>query len=473
MCCYVAKLIKLAALKNPTILVVTDRNDLDGQLYGTFCNTKELFGQEPIQAENRLELREALAARDVGGIIFTTVHKFTLSGDEERHPVLNSRDNIVVISDEAHRSQYGLNAQLDHKRGIYKYGYARHLRDAIPNATFIGFTGTPISLRDKDTRAVFGDYISIYDIKDAVDDEATVPIYYQPRLTRLDLNNDEIIKLKAEWHDDNPNKGAIKIIMTGSPSDAPHIFRHVYNKSTRKDLEKRFKDPSDPLKLVIVRDMWLTGFDVPCCTTMYVDKPMKGHNLMQAIARVNRVFKDKPSGLIVDYIGIFNNLKEAYKTYTDSSGKGQPTQDLDAAFTILKEKLDLIRTLFKKTPRSSGFDYSAYKTKAKELLVPAADYIIGLEDGKRRFFDLILALNIANSLDLGDETLKMIAKEITEKLRKSTTVDWQKRESIRASLRIIVRRTLQKYGYPPDKAEDAVSLILSQVEVLADVWSSD
>lgn len=729
MCCYVAKLIKLAALKNPTILVVTDRNDLDGQLYGTFCNTKELFGQEPIQAENRLELREALAARDVGGIIFTTVHKFTLSGDEERHPVLNSRDNIVVISDEAHRSQYGLNAQLDHKRGIYKYGYARHLRDAIPNATFIGFTGTPISLRDKDTRAVFGDYISIYDIKDAVDDEATVPIYYQPRLTRLDLNNDEInnlsaeledvpeneedlefqekakikwskleklvgaknrlekiaqdlishyderesklsgkamivtmsreicvslydeiIKLKAEWHDDNPNKGAIKIIMTGSPSDAPHISKHVYNKSTRKDLEKRFKDPSDPLKLVIVRDMWLTGFDVPCCTTMYVDKPMKGHNLMQAIARVNRVFKDKPSGLIVDYIGIFNNLKEAYKTYTDSSGKGQPTQDLDAAFTILKEKLDLIRTLFKKTPRSSGFDYSAYKTKAKELLVLAADYIIGLEDGKRRFFDLILALNIANSLcstmeeafeyeeeiaflntvkvfiskltnvdkkrkartkdstlkqildnaivadevtdlyslcgidrpdisllepeflkevaemphknlalellerlladhikakfktnlikekkyadrlketllryhqgfitnlkalqellnmakecsedaayaesmglssdelaffdalnnnssakDLGDETLKMIAKEITEKLRKSTTVDWQKRESIRASLRIIVRRTLQKYGYPPDKAEDAVSLILSQAEVLADEWSA-
>lgn len=730
MCCYAGKLIRQPQMKNPTLVIVTDRNDLDGQLYQTFCNAQSLLGQNPVQADSRDKLREALAEREAGGILFTTIQKFALLASEEKHPSLNDRDNIVVISDEAHRSQYGLNAKLDSKTGFYKYGYAKHLRDAIPNASFIGFTGTPISFDDKDTRAVFGDYISIYDIKDAVEDGATVPIFYQPRLIKLDLNDtdlnefeseleeipedeeaiesnekakikwsrleklvgsesrlkrvakdliehyearektitgkamivtmsreicvklyDEIINLHPEWHSEDTKKGAIKVVMTGSASDEAHLQKHVYNKSTRKELEERFKNPNDPLKLVIVRDMSLTGFDAPSCMTMYIDKPMKGHNLMQAIARVNRVFKDKPHGLVVDYIGIFNQLKEAYKTYADSKGKGEPTHDIEAAFTVLKDRLESIRAMFAKNAKADGFDYSAYKTKAIDLLIPAANYILGLDDGKKRFLDLMLAVNKANSLcstldkakvfkeeiaflntvkvaiikltnvdkkikakskdstlqqilnnaiqadevqdlyglcginkpdislldekflqevkemphknlavelleklladhikaklknnvikekkysdrlketlkryhegfisnlkaleelmamakdcsedanyaesigltddelaffdalnenasaqDLGDETLKLIAREITEMLRKSTTVDWQKRESIRSSLRIIVRRTLQKYGYPPNKRDDAIDLVMNQAEALANDWSAE
>ncbi len=728
MCCYAGKLLQQPAMNNPTLIVVTDRNDLDGQLFTTFCNAVELLKQTPVQAADRDALRRLLAEREAGGIIFTTVQKFALLDDENHHPVLNKRHNIVVISDEAHRSQYGLKATLS-ADGQYKFGYAKHMRDALPSASFIGFTGTPISQEDKDTRAVFGGYVSIYDIQDAVDDGATVPIYYESRLAKLDLNHaeiaalseqvdevveddedvssrektkgewsrleklvgatprltqiaadlvehfetrtatmdgkamivamsrdicahlyNEIVALRPEWHSDDPEKGAIKIVMTGSASDKPLLQPHIYNKRTKKRLEERFKDVNDPLKLVIVRDMWLTGFDAPCCHTMYVDKPMKGHNLMQAIARVNRVFKNKPGGLVVDYIGIANELKQALKTYADSDGRGEPTLNAEEAFAILQEKVDAIRGMFGKTPKSVGLDISAYETDAHKLLVPAANYVLGLEDGKKRFLDLVLATTKAYSLcstldeakelrkeiafysavkaaitkftsvdrkrtqeeknsalrqildnaviaegvadvfalcgldkpnigllsdefledvrqmpernlavellekllkddikaktrnnvvqekkyadrlqetlrkynnravetaqvieeliqmakefqaemlretelglnpdeiafydalannesavrELGDEILKKIAVEITDKLRKSTTVDWQVRDSVRAKLKILVRRTLQRYKYPPDMAAEAVELVLKQAETLSNSWT--
>ena len=728
MCCYAGKLLQQPEMNNPTLIVVTDRNDLDGQLFATFSAAMELLKQEPAQAEDRDTLRQLLAERESGGIIFTTVQKFALLDEEQSHPILNGRHNIVVISDEAHRSQYGLKATLK-KDGTYKFGYAKHMRDALPNASFIGFTGTPIASEDKDTRAVFGNYVSIYDIQDAVDDGATVPIYYESRLAKLDLNREEIealsdqvdevvedeedvgqrektkgewsrleklvgagprleqvaqdliehfetrsqsmdgkamivamsrdicahlyneiVKIRPDWHDPDPEKGAIKIVMTGSASDKALLQPHIYNKKTKQRLEKRFKDINDPLKLVIVRDMWLTGFDAPCCHTMYVDKPMKGHNLMQAIARVNRVFKNKPGGLVVDYIGIANELKQALKTYTDAKGKGEPTHSAEEAFAILLEKLDVIHGMFAPGPKQQGFDYSGFEKDANKLLIPTANYVLSLDDGKKRFLDTVLALSKAYSLcstldearayhkeiaflsavkaaitkhtnvnkkltqeeknsalrqildnavvadgvadvfalcgldkpnigllsdefledvrqmpyknfavellekllkdgisaktrnnvvqekkyserlqetlrkynnrgietaqvieeliamakqfqdemardealglnpdevafydalannesavkELGDDTLKKIAIEITQKLRASTTVDWQVRESVRAKLRILVRRTLQRYKYPPDKALEAVELVLQQAEVLSNSWS--
>jgi len=633
---------------------------------------------------------------------------------------------------------------LDTKTGQYKFGYAKHLRDALPNASFIGFTGTPISTDDRDTRAVFGDYVSIYDIQDAVDDGATVPIYYESRLAKLDINReaieelnaevdeviedeedvasrektkgkwaalaklvgaaprikevaedlvehfeqrtatidgkamivgmsrdicvslfDEIIALRPQWAGThlkgkdgndgayNPEDGAIRIVMTGSASDRTELQHHVYSKAQKKRLERRFKKADDSLKLVIVRDMWLTGFDAPCVHTMYVDKPMRSANLMQAIARVNRVFKDKPGGLVVDYIGIANELKNALKTYTDSKGKGRPANYASEAFTVLLEKLDIVRGMFATplNPAAGPFDYSAYETQALRLLVPAMNHILGLEDGKQRFLDNVLAINKAFSLcgtldeakalrkeiafisavkaaitkyttvdkkrseedkrsalkqildnaivaegvadifaiaglekpnigllsdefledvrnmdnkniaaellekllrdeirastktnvvreqkygdrllatlrkyhnraietaqvieeliqmakdfqkeiekekelglnpdelafydalannesatrELGDETLKKIAHELTEKLRKSTTVDWQVRDSVRARLRNLVRITLRRWKYPPDKQKEAIELVLRQAEVLSDTWSA-
>jgi len=475
MCCYAGKLLQQPEMNNPTLLVVTDRNDLDGQLFSTFSSAYELLKQDPVQADDRDTLRQLLSERESGGIIFTTVQKFALLDDESSHPILNDRHNLVVISDEAHRSQYGLKATL--KDGAYKYGYAKHMRDALPNASFIGFTGTPIAFEDKDTRAVFGDYASIYDIQDAVEDGATVPIYYESRLARLDLNQEEIealsdqvdevvedeeddrarerkkgewsrleklvgagpriqqvaqdmvehfeernkstdgkamivsmsreicvylynaiVALRPEWHSDDLEQGAIKIMMTSSASDKALLQPHIYNKQAKKRLESRFKDPADPLKIVIVRDMWLTGFDAPVCNTMYIDKPMKGHNLMQAIARVNRVFKDKPGGLVVDYIGIANDLKEALQTYTNAKGKGSPTLNVEEAFAILLEKLDVIRGMFAKTPNSNGYDYSGFDTNPTPLMLPATNHILGLEDGKKRFLDTLLAANKALSL---------------------------------------------------------------------------
>ena len=485
-------------MNNPTIVVVTDRNDLDGQLYDTFGMAAETLKQTPVQAEDRDDLREILSSRQSGGIIFTTVQKFSLLGDETSHPVLSERKNIVVVSDEAHRSQYGDKAKFNAKTGRYTFGYSKHMRDALPAASFIGFTGTPIDSADKDTRAVFGDYVSIYDIQDAVDDGATVPIYYESRLAKLNINeaelealNDEIdvviedeedtaarestkskwaaleklvgseprivlvandlvehfesrvatmpgkamavcmsreicvdlydaiVAIRPEWHDPDPMKGAIKIVMTGAASDKAKLQSHIYNKETKKLFEKRFKDVNDPLQIVIVRDMWLTGFDAPNCHTMYIDKPMKGHNLMQAIARVNRVFKDKPGGLVVDYIGIANELKQALKTYTGSNGKGKPTHDTHEAYAILLEKIDVVRGMFA-SPGASGaaFDYSGYEDNALQLLPGAMNHILGLKgkndelDGKKRFLDVMAAISKAYTLCGTMDEVEPYKKEI-------------------------------------------------------------
>ena len=723
MACYAGQLLQRPEMRNPTIVVVTDRNDLDSQLFETFVAAQDLLKQTPEQAESREGLRELLDTRESGGVIFTTVQKFALLSGEESHPALSNRENVVVISDEAHRSQYGTSGKLDRKTGAYKFGYAQHLRDALPNAAFIGFTGTPIAKEDRDTRAVFGDYVSVYDIQDAVDDGATVPIYYESRLAKLDLHEEiealsadvdeiledeedaaaresargkwarlaalvgakprlqqvaadlvahfetrteelpgkgmivamsrdicaelyaEIVALRPDWHSDDPEKGAIKVVMTGSASDKPELQPHLYSSMVKKRLEKRFKDPADPLRLVIVRDMWLTGFDAPSCHTMYVDKPMHGHNLMQAIARVNRVFKDKPGGLVVDYIGIAADLRRALKTYVDANGRGEPAVDTAAAFAVMLEKLDAVRGMM------HGFDYSDFETDGLQLLPEAMQHILSAPGRKERFLDAMAAVKKAHALcgtmdealeyrteiafldavrvnivkyttveqkrteadrhsllkqildnavvaqgvddifalaglskpeigllseeflddvrklpqknlaaellerllrdsirsklrtnvvqetkfserlteairkyhnraietaeviemliemardyraalhredelglksdeaafydalaenesalrELSDDTLKKIAVEITEKLRASTTVDWQKRESVRARLRILVRRTLQKWKYPPDQQEGAVELVMAQAEALADVWTS-
>ncbi|MBE0511240.1 MAG: type I restriction endonuclease subunit R, partial [Gammaproteobacteria bacterium] len=723
MVCYAAKLTAQPQMNNPTIVVVTDRNDLDGQLFNTFTLAADTLKQTPVQAGDRDELREMLAKRQAGGIIFTTIQKFALLAGEEGHPVLSQRHNIVVVSDEAHRSQYGDKAIFNQKTGKYSFGYSKHLRDALPRATFIGFTGTPISAQDKDTRAVFGDYVSIYDIQDAVDDGATVPIYYESRLAKLDIRQAEIdelnddveevfeqeediavrekaksqwaaleklvgsaprikevaedlvahfatrtaampgkgmivtmsreicvdmynaiVALRPEWHDSDPTRGAIKVVMTGSASDRSKLQSHIYNKETRKLFEKRFKDVNDPLQLVIVRDMWLTGFDAPACHTMYVDKPMRGHNLMQAIARVNRVFKDKPGGLVVDYIGIANELKHALKDYTDSKGRGEPAHDSYEAYARLLEEMDKLRGMM------HGFDYSRYETDALQLLPGVMNHILGQDDGKKRFLNLMAVVRAAYTLcgtldeveplrkeiaffsavkaaiakfttidkrrseeerhsalkqiidnaivaegvadvfelvgldkpnigllseefledvknlpqknlavellekllrdevkarmktdvvsekkysdriletlrryhnraietaqvieelielaramqddlaqaeklglnadeiafyraliqnesavrEMGDNNLRELARYITEQLRKSTTIDWQVRDSVRAKLRNLVRRALKKWKYPPDGADDAIDLCLQQAEVLSNSWT--
>ena len=728
MTCFAARVMQEAAMENPTIVVITDRNDLDGQLFGVFSLSQDLLREQPVQVETRGDLRSKLSNRPSGGIVFATIQKFMPGEDEDSFPVLSTRSNIVVVADEAHRTQYGFSASLkapDLKvadvGARYQVGYAQHLRDALPNATFVAFTGTPVSSEDRDTRAVFGDYIHVYDMQQAKEDGATVAIYYESRLAKLSLKDaelphideavdelaedeeegqqarlksrwaalekvvgaeprihsvaadmvahfeernqsqtgkamivamsreicvhlyDAIVALRPEWHDEDPEKGAIKIVMTGSASDKALLRPHVYPGQVRKRLEKRFKDPADPLQLVIVRDMWLTGFDAPCVHTLYVDKPMKGHNLMQAIARVNRVFKDKQGGLVVDYIGIANELKAAIKEYTNSQGRGRPTVDAAEAYAVLEEKLDILRGLL------HGFDYSSYLTGGHKLLAGAANHVLGQKDGKKRFADVALAMSKAFTLcctldeakavreevaffqavkilltkrdisqqkrtdeardmairqiignavvsgdvvdifqavgldkpnigllddaflaevknlpernlavellerllqgeiksrfkiniaqekkfsellsnvitryqnrsietaqvieelismakefraashrgdalglnddelafydalamneasvrELGDEILAKIAHELTDSLRKNVTVDWSRRESVQANLRLMVKRILRKYKYPPDKQEDAARLILEQAETLCEAW---
>lgn len=749
MCCYAGKLLQQPEMNNPTLVVVTDRNDLDGQLYQQFCAAKDLLKQTPEQAESREQLREMLAARQSGGIIFTTIQKFSLESEESVHPVLCARANVVVITDEAHRSQYGTKAKLvdvkDKKTKEvigkkYVFGYAKHMRDALPGASFIGFTGTPIEQADANTLETFGGYVSIYDIEDEKTDKATVPIYYESRLAKLDINRaeidalnkdveeviedeedvsarestkskwaalatlvgakervneiaadlvehfetrtsvlegkgmivamsreicvhlfQEIIQLRPEWAGTklasngqeagwNCEDGAIRIVMTGNATDKAALQDHVYSKGQKKRLERRFKDPKDPLKLVIVRDMWLTGFDAPCCHTMYVDKPMAGHNLMQAIARVNRVFAGKEGGLVVDYIGIASELKNALNTYTQAKGKGDITLQAERALKALLEKVDVVRALF------HGFDYRSFKTHPMPLLPAAANHILGLGNekeinGKRRFLDAMAAASVAYSLcstldgakalhlelaffsaiaavlrkhegvnkkrsaeqkhsalkqildnavkaedvqdifqmaglekpnigllsdefledvrrmekknlavellerlltgkikaqtrtnlvqekkysdrliealrkyhnrmiessqviaemiamardmqaamqrneelglnadeiafydalaekpevlqTMGDAALKKLATELTEKLRASTTVDWQVRDSVRASMRLMIKRLLRKYKYPPEGQEEATALVLQQAEALAEAWSA-
>ncbi|ARL22920.1 type I restriction endonuclease subunit R [Burkholderia pseudomallei] len=729
MTCLAGALMDHQGMGNPTLVVVTDRNDLDNQLFGVFAGAKELLRETPVQAETRPELRRLLRNRPSGGIIFTTIQKFTPGADEDTFPVLSDRRNIVVICDEAHRSQYGFDARLPNtdskgESTAVRYGYAQYLRDALPEATFVAFTGTPVSLDDRDTRAVFGDYVHIYDIEQAVKDGATVPIYYESRLASLELKEEDadalddevdeltedeesdeakvatlrrwaalekivgappriqkiaadivshfenrqsvmdgkamivamsrdicvhlynaITQLRPEWHSDDPSQGAIKIVMTGSASDKAMLKPHIYPKKVRDDLEKRFKDPADPFKLVIVRDMWLTGFDAPCMHTMYIDKPMRGHNLMQAIARVNRVFKDKPGGLVVDYIGIANELKAALATYTQAHGRGRPTIDAHEALAILAEKMDLVHNML------HGVDYAAFRTQAWQLLPDVANHVLGQDDGKKRFADTVLAASKAFALcctldealayrdelaflqavkaalikhdgadkaltdeqkehalrqiisravvsdqvidifsaaglkrpdisvlsdgfledvrhmqqrnlavellerllkdqiksrfktnvvqsakfsellqqsltryrnravetaqvieeliamakkfqaeaqrgmelglspdemafydalatneaavrELGDDTLKKIAVELVVKLRGSVTVDWSKRETVRARLRVMVKTLLKRYKYPPDRQEEATDTVLKQAESLSAEWAN-
>jgi type I restriction enzyme R subunit len=756
MTCFAARVMQEPAMVNPTIVVITDRNDLDGQLFGVFSLAQDLLREQPVQAITRQDLRAKLANRPSGGIVFATIQKFMPGEDEDAFPVLSDRHNIVVVADEAHRTQYGFEAKLKtvkvRSRAVatgdgdgssealaadfvppayvdrYQVGYAQHLRDALPNATFVAFTGTPVSSDDRDTRAVFGDYIHVYDMQQAKEDGATVAIYYESRLAKLGLKEealpqiddevdelaedeeegtqarlktrwaalekvvgatprvasvaadlvahfeernkaqsgkamvvamsrdicvqlyDEIIKIHPDWHDPDPERGALKIVMTGSASDKAALQPHIYSAQVKKRLEKRFKDPQDPLRLVIVRDMWLTGFDAPCVHTLYVDKPMRGHNLMQAIARVNRVFKDKQGGLVVDYIGIGNELKAAMKEYTASHGRGRPTVDAHEAYAVLMEKLDVLRAML------HGFDYSGFLTGGHKVLAGAANHVLGLKteggrEGKKRFADTALAMSKAFSLcctldeakavreevaflqavkviltkkdivakkrneaqldlairqiidsavvseqvvdifdavgldkpnigllddeflaqvrnlpernlavellerllegeiksrfasnlvqekkfsellagvitryqnrsietaqvmeelvemakkfreaasrgeqlglnddevrfydalatnesavrELTDETLKKIAHELTENLRQNISVDWSQRESVRAKLRLMVRRILRKYRYPPDAADAAVDLVLQQAEALGDEWVS-
>jgi type I restriction enzyme R subunit len=748
MTCFAARVMQEPAMENPTIVVITDRNDLDGQLFGVFSLAQDLLREQPVQVSTRQDLRAKLSNRPSGGIVFATIQKFMPGEDEDTFPVLSSRHNIVVIADEAHRTQYGFEAKLKVRKTStkaiatgdgqvaphraefappeyterYEVGYAQHLRDALPNATFVAFTGTPVSSEDRDTRAVFGDYIHVYDMQQAKEDGATVAIYYESRLAKLSLSAadmaaidvevdelaedeeestqsqlksrwaalekvvgaqprvvsvaadlvahfeernkaqsgkamvvamsreicvhlyNEIIKLRPDWHSADPEQGAIKIIMTGSASDKALLRPHIYSSQTKKRLEKRFKDPVDPLRLVIVRDMWLTGFDAPCVHTLYVDKPMKGHNLMQAIARVNRVFKDKQGGLVVDYIGIGNELRSAMKEYTQSKGRGRPTVDANEAYSLLMEKIDVLRSML------HGFDYLDFMTAGHRLLAGAANHVLGIKDGKKRFADVALAMSKAFTLcctlddaktvreevaflqgvkviltkrditaqrrtdevrelairqiinsavvsesvvdifdavgldkpnigllddeflaqvrnlpeknlavellerllegeiksrfasnlvqdkkfsemltnvitryqnrsietaqvmeelvamakkfreaasrgdalgltedevrfydalannesavrELTDETLKKIAHELTENLRQNLSVDWSERESVRAKLRLMVKRILRKYKYPPDMQDAAVELILQQAQALGDSWS--
>lgn len=476
---YAGKLITDQRLGNPTIVVVTDRRDLDGQLFGTFAACRDLLRQDPVQAENRKQLRELLT-RESGGVIFTTIQKFSPDDDEDRLPVLTDRTNVIVMADEAHRSQYGLGARTrvdeENNRAKIVYGNAKYMRDALPNASYIGFTGTPIERDDKSTPAVFGDYVDIYDIQQAVEDGATVPIYYESRL--IDLGMDEstkqwldqevddllegeemsrqdklkaehaqkeaivgnterlkliardivehfenrlstlegkgmivsmsrniaaelyekIIELRPDWHNNDDELGTIKVIITGSATDPLKLQQHVRSKDRLKTIEKRIKNFDDELKLVIVCDMWLTGFDVPSMHTMYLDKPLKGHNLMQAIARVNRVFPGKDGGLVVDYLGVAAALRDALETYTQSGGKGDQTLDINEAVAEMKRRYEIVRDLF------HGFDYQRYfnapTNEQLQIILDAEEHILGIEDGEKRLRQHVTELSKAFALSI-------------------------------------------------------------------------
>ncbi len=488
---YTGKIVQ--RLNNPTVVVITDRNDLDDQLFDTFTGAKQLLRQTPVQAENREHLKKLLSVQS-GGVIFTTIQKFQPESGNV-YDTLTDRSNVIVMADEAHRTQYGFKGRtVDVKNEAdevvgseIKYGFAKYLRDALPNATYLGFTGTPIEATDKNTPAVFGNYIDVYDIAQAVEDGATVRIYYESRLAKVELSDegrqlveeldkelqtedmndvqkakakwtqlealigspnrlkniakdivthfeerqkvfegkamvvamsrriaaelyDEIIKLRPEWHSDDLTKGAIKVVMTSSASDGANISRHHTTKEQRRALAERMKDPDDELKLVIVRDMWLTGFDVPCLHTLYIDKPMQGHNLMQAIARVNRVYKDKPGGLVVDYLGIASDLKKALSFYSDSGGKGDPTQQQEQAVALMQEKLEVVEQMF------FGFDYKQYFTADTSgklsWILKAEDFILGLDDGKKRFVNEVTALGKAFAIAVPNEAAMDVKDEV-------------------------------------------------------------
>ena len=711
---YAGAIIREPAMNNPTIVVLTDRNDLDDQLFGTFSRCSELLRQDPAQAESRADLRQKLSV-NVGGVVFTTIQKFFPEEKGDSHPVLSERRNIVVIADEAHRSQYDF---ID--------GYARHMRDALPNASFLGFTGTPIELDDANTRAVFGDYISVYDITRSEADGATVPIYYESRLAQLALDEEEkpnidpefeeltegeelerkeklktkwaqleavvgadnrvrqiaedivghfdarleqldgkamvvcmsrricvelyreLVRLRPQWEDADDTKGEIKVVMTGSASDLPEWQKHIRSKSGRETLANRFRDPDDPFRVVLVRDMWLTGFDAPSLHTMYVDKPMQGHGLFQAITRVNRVFKDKPGGLVVDYLGLANDLRKAVENYTRSGGRGKAAFDKADAIAVMLEKHEVCCAMF------HGFDWSPWVNGGAQgkltILPPAQEHILAQEDGKERYLQAVMELTKAFTLSvpdeeaiqirddmnffqtvraailkkapseqrtqedldsaikqivsravasegvvnifaeaglrnpdisvlsddflsevrgmphrnlavellqklirgelstrrrqnviqarsfagmledairryqnrtieaaqvieelielakemredftrgeelglsedelafydaletndsavkvLGDDTLRIIAQELVEAVRRNATIDWTVRESVRAGMRNAVRRVLRKHGYPPDKQDKAIQTVIEQAELLSEAWAN-
>ena len=497
---YAGQIIAHPAMENPTIVVITDRTDLDDQLFGTFAMCRDLLRQTPQQADSREDLQKVLT-RPAGGVVFTTIQKFAPERGKTDYPVLTDRRNVVVIADEAHRSQYGFRAKVERKTGEISYGFAKYLRDALPNASFIGFTGTPIEKEDVNTPAVFGEYIDVYDINRGVEDGATVPIYYESRVARIELDEDEkphlddevaeltedeaegeqerlkrkwanvaavvgaekrlamvakdlvehfenrvvgmdgkamivcmsrwicvalydeIITLRPEWHSDNDESGVIKIVMTGAASDPIEWQQHIGGKARRELLAKRIKDPDDPLKLVIVRDMWLTGFDAPSVHTMYVDKPMRGHGLMQAIARVNRVFRDKPAGLIVDYIGIAQNLKSALSQYSRDDQQHAGIDEAEAV-AVMREKYEIVSDMF------YGFDYRAGLTGSPQerlvALAGAIEWVLDMqqreaakesaeEDKKqahRRFNDAVLALSKAFALAAASDEARDIRDEV-------------------------------------------------------------
>ena len=513
---YAGAIIREPAMENPTVVVLTDRNDLDDQLFGTFSRCQELLRQPPVQARSRADLRQKLSV-NAGGVVFTTIQKFFPEEKGDNHPTLSKRRNIVVIADEAHRSQYDF---ID--------GFARHMRDALPNASFVGFTGTPIELQDANTRAVFGDYISVYDIQRSVEDGATVPIYYESRLAQLALLERErpkidpkfeeitegeeveqreklksrwaqleavvgaenrlsqiaedivshfeqrlevlegkamvvcmsrricidlyreLVHLRPEWEDEDDGKGAIKVVMTGSASDPPAWQPHIRNKARRERLAQRFRDPDDSLQMVLVRDMWLTGFDAPSLHTLYVDKPMRGHGLMQAIARVNRVFKDKPGGLVVDYLGLAQDLKNALATYKERDKKEHIAVDQQAAVTAMQEKYEVCRGLL------HGFDWSAWATgtpQARLNLLPAAqEHILAQEDGKERWLNGVRELSQAFALSVPHAETTRIRDDVAffqavrAALSKQAGSDPRSEEELDLAVRQIISRAVASEG---------------------------
>jgi type I restriction enzyme R subunit len=538
---YAGRIIREPAMENPTVVVLTDRNDLDDQLFGTFSRCKDLLRQPPVQAESRVQLRQLLSVTS-GGVVFTTIHKFFPDEKGDRYPMLSERRNIVVIADEAHRSQYDF---ID--------GFARHMRDALPRASFIGFTGTPIELQDASTRAVFGDYISVYDIQRAVQDGATVPIYYESRLAKLALDDAErptidpefeeategeeverkeklktkwaqleaivgadkrlrlvaqdivehfekrlealegkamvvcmsrricvalyreLVTLRPQWESADDECGAIKVVMTGSASDPLDWQPHIRNKPRREAIANRFRDANDPLRVVLVRDMWLTGFDAPSLHTMYVDKPMRGHGLMQAIARVNRVFRDKPGGLVVDYLGLAHELKAALATYTESGGTGRTALDQDEAVAIVLEKYEVCCGLF------HGFDWSKWTTGTPQerlgLLPAAQEHILRQEHGKDRCLRAVrelsqafaLAVPHAEALRIRDDVAFFQAVQAV--LAKRAPSDARPEEELDHAVRQIISRAVAPEGVIDIFA--AAGLAKPDISILSDEFLAD
>jgi len=549
---YAGQVIRNPAMENPTILVITDRNDLDDQLFGTFSRCHELLRQTPVQVSDRDDLRSKLAIAS-GGVIFTTIQKFLPEKEEDHYPILSDRRNIIVIADEAHRSQYGFGAKASGTTGEISYGFAKYLHEALPSASFIGFTGTPIEMADKSTRSVFGEYVDIYDVQRAIDDGATVPIYYESRLAKIELKEEErphldsnfeevtegeevatrenlkskwaaleavvgtetrvsliardivshfedrestmngkamivgmsrricvdlynaIIRLRPEWHNDSDMEGVIKVVMTGSATDPVDWQPHIRNKQRREKLATRFKNCEDSFKIAIVRDMWLTGFDVPCLHTMYVDKPMKGHTLMQAIARVNRVYRDKNGGRIVDYLGLAEELKKALRDYTDNQGKGKLYIDQEEAVAVMLEKYEICCGLF------HGFDWSGWKSGGHSarlnLINPAMGFVLDLKDGKQRLLQSVTELTKSFALAVPHPEALKIRDEVAffqvirAQMVKLTGADGRSPEEIDHAIRQIISKAVSS-----DEVIDvfaAAGLNNPDISILSDEFLSD